>query len=372
LQKLKKQQISSINILAKKFMAVKTVDIEDFLQLAQELPVFDVRSPAEFSHAHFPAALSFPLFSDEERKVVGTTYKQISREDAIKIGLDYFGPKMRTMVETAEALVQKSGSNKIIVHCWRGGMRSAAIAWLLDLYGFEVYLLSGGYKAFRKWVLAYFDNVLPMMVIGGYTGSGKTEVLNSLASKGEFIIDLEKIAGHRGSAFGNLGLPTQPGMEQVENELAVYLRKIKAELAISDKKWVWIEDESRRIGNINLPEGFYKHLKKAPFIFLDVPFELRLDTILKNYGKFSTEDLENGIYRIRKRMGNDLNTKAIQLLHENNIKGSFEILLNYYDRFYLKSSFSHVRILKNAELTGYSPNEISDYLIETKKMYADS
>ncbi len=353
-------------------MAVKTVDIEGFLQLAQEHTVFDVRSPGEYSHAHFPGALSFPLFSDEERKVVGTTYKQISREDAIKIGLDYFGPKMRTMVETAEALVQKSGSNKIIVHCWRGGMRSAAIAWLLDLYGFEVYLLSGGYKAFRKWVLAYFDNDLPMMVIGGYTGSGKTEVLNSLASKGEFIIDLEKIAGHRGSAFGNLGLPPQPSMEQVENELAVYIRKVKADLLLSDKKWVWVEDESRRIGNINLPEGFYKHLKNAPFIFLDVPFELRLETILKNYGIFPKEELENGISRIRKRMGNDLNTKAIQLLHENDLKGCFEILLNYYDKFYLKSSFSYERLSIKAELIGFTPDEIADYLIETKTIYEHS
>jgi tRNA 2-selenouridine synthase len=346
-------------------MAVKTIEIEEFLELSQLHPVLDVRSPGEYNHAHIPGAVSFPLFSDEARKVVGTTYKQVSRKDAIKIGLDYFGPNMRSMIESAEALVRDSGSNTLLVHCWRGGMRSGAVAWLLDLYGFEVYLLQGGYKVFRKWVLAYFDNKLPMVILGGYTGSGKTEVLQSLKSKGELIIDLEDLAGHRGSAFGNLGLPPQPGLEQVENNLALYIRKIRAALSISNKKWLWVEAESRRIGNVNLPEAFYAQLKNSPFIFLDVPFEIRLNSILKNYGIFPAEDLENGILRIRKRMGNDLNTKAIQLLQENNLRGCFEILLNYYDRFYVKSSLLQEQISHRLDIQNYQPDEIADYLIET-------
>ncbi|MGZ5135861.1 MAG: rhodanese-like domain-containing protein, partial [Flavitalea sp.] len=138
-------------------MAAEKIHIEQFLELANSGPVLDVRSPAEYNHAHIPGAHSFPLFTDEERKVVGTTYKQQSRQAAIKIGLDLFGPKMRRVVEEAESIVsnwklpigndqttdnndkiQLPTANRILVHCWRGGMRSAAIAWLLDLYGFKV------------------------------------------------------------------------------------------------------------------------------------------------------------------------------------------------------------------------------------------
>jgi len=348
-------------------MAIKKVSIVDFLELGALHPILDVRSPGEYQHAHIPEAHSFPLFSDEERKVVGTAYKQVGRQDAIKIGLDYFGPKMREMVEKAEEIAQIGGSKTLLVHCWRGGMRSAAVAWLLDLYGFEVYLLEGGYKAFRKWVLSYFEeNRHPMMVIGGYTGSGKTEILQALDSNGELIIDLEGIAGHRGSAFGNLGLPEQPGVEMVENKLAVYLKNISTKLKDSGKKWIWIEDESRRIGNINLPESFHKDLKSAPFIFLKVPFENRLDNIVRIYGQFPAERLENSILRIRKRMGNDQNSLALKHLHSNEIDACFETLLSYYDRYYLKNSFQYER--KTIEITPekFEAAEIASYLISIK------
>lgn len=345
-------------------MAIRTLDINEFLQQAGGYPVLDVRSPGEYNHAHIPGAISFPLFTDEERKVVGTAYKQISREEAIKIGLDYFGPKMRTMVEQVEAILSSSENRKVFVHCWRGGMRSGAVAWLLDLYGFEVYLLQGGYKAFRKWALSQFDIKLPLIVVGGYTGSGKTEILHSLKNRGELIIDLEEIAGHRGSAFGNLGLPPQPGVEQVENQLAIQIHSLHATMLKSGKKWIWVEDESRRIGNINLPEGFYLQLKNSPFIFLNVTFENRLNTILMNYGIFSEEKLENAILRIRKRMGDELNRKALQLLHEKDMRGCFELLLNYYDRYYLKSSFYHERTTIHMDVLEYNPDIIADNLIE--------
>ena len=351
-------------------MAIKTLDIEDFIELSKSQPVLDVRSPGEFEHAHVPSAYSFPLFSDEERKIVGTTYKQVSRKDAIKIGLEYFGPNMRSMVEKAERIAEENKTNKLLVHCWRGGMRSAAIAWLLDLYGFEIYLLSGGYKAFRNWVLSYFDNSISMMVLGGYTGSGKTEILHALESKGELIIDLEGIAGHKGSAFGNLGLPIQAGLEKVENNLAIHLKNTKLELEGSNKKWAWVEDESRRIGNINLPEAFFLQLKKSPFILLDVPFEIRLETILKNYGSFTQEQLENSILRIRKRMGDEQNRRAVQFLHENNLRDCFDILLQYYDKFYTKSIQMHNRIPIKLELTSFKPHDIADFLIaSSSKLY---
>ena len=217
-------------------MPIQKITIEEFLILAGKHPVFDVRSPGEYNHAHIPAAFSLPLFSDEERKQVGTAYKQQSREAAIKIGLDYFGVKMRKMVEEAEKLIvngyslienkqqtsneQRTMNNIVLVHCWRGGMRSAAVAWLLDLYGFKVYTLVGGYKAYRKWVLAQFEKNYNFNIIGGYTGSGKTLLLHELFKQNKTVIDLEALANHKGSAFGALGEKPQPKQEMFENMLA--------------------------------------------------------------------------------------------------------------------------------------------------------
>src|SRR6476619_2099461 len=145
-------------------MAVERISIEQFLALASENPVLDVRSPGEYKHAHIPGAYSLPLFTDEERKVVGTAYKQKSREEAIKIGLDYFGSKMRPMVEEAEKLTANK-RNTVLIYCWRGGMRSAGVAWLMDLYGFKVYTLAGGYKAFRNYVLQSFEHPYEFKIV---------------------------------------------------------------------------------------------------------------------------------------------------------------------------------------------------------------
>src|SRR5687767_1954884 len=221
-------------------MAIEKIHIDQFLRLAKQHILVDVRSPKEYSHAHIPGAFNLPLFSDEERAIVGTAYKQESREKAIKIGLDFFGPKMIGMIEEVEKLIgnwqQATGNNLpiansacrqagcLLIYCWRGGMRSAAIAWLMDLYGFKVYTLAGGYKRFRNYVLETFRIPFQFKILGGYTGSGKTEVLKELMRKGEKIVDLEDIAKHKGSAFGNIGMPAQPSQEMFENILARDLR----------------------------------------------------------------------------------------------------------------------------------------------------
>lgn len=316
-------------------MGIEKLKIEAFLQLAQLHPVIDVRSPGEYTHAHIPNAHNLPLFDDEERKVVGTAYKQKSREEAIKLGLEYFGVKMRKMVEYAE---QISTNKTILVHCWRGGMRSAGVAWLLDLYGFKVYTLSGGYKAYRKWALTQFEKPYPFKMIGGYTGSGKTQVLHELKRTGYAIIDLEGISHHKGSAFGALGQPEQPSQEMFENKLAMQLHLEMIELP--EKKLndtIWLEDESQRIGLVNIPNSFWDTMRSSPLYFLDVPFEKRLEHISAEYGIFEKEKLVNAIIRLQKRLGNQNTKNAISFLLENNVKESFRILLNYYDKYYLKA-----------------------------------
>ncbi len=324
-------------------MAVQRISIQQFLELAAVHPVVDVRSPSEFTHAHIPHAVSLPLFNDDERKIVGTTYKQQSREDAIKIGLDFFGPNMRNIVTAAEEILKNKKTKTILVHCWRGGMRSAAIAWLLDLYGFKVYTLQGGYKGFRNWVLAQFEKPYPFMVLGGYTGSGKTEILKAMQQKGALVIDLEGLAHHKGSAFGSLGMDKQPSPEMFENTLALLLHKLSKQLDSEQHDCIWVEGESQRIGAINIQHTLYKQIRNAPALFAKLPFEQRLLFITEGYGKFDKAVLIDAILRIKKRLGGLETKNAINHLLDDKVQDCFEILLKYYDRFYERSSFGEDR-----------------------------
>jgi tRNA 2-selenouridine synthase len=367
-------------------MAIQKLSIEDFLKLAQQYPVFDVRSPGEYNHAHIPDAISLPLFTDEERKVVGTAYKQQSREAAIKIGLDFFGVKMKIMVEEAEKYTDQfykeikkpnapdppSGGLGVLVHCWRGGMRSAGVAWLLDLYGFKVYTLVGGYKVYRKWVLQQFEKEYPFTIIGGYTGSGKTLLLHQLQKQQKNIIDLEALANHKGSAFGSVG--TQPAQEMFENLLAERLADVSWPLVERNalqsnneqqSTAIYLEDESQRIGNIQIPMPLWNTMRKSPVLFLNIPFEERLNYITEEYGKGDKEKLVNSIIRIQKRLGGLETKNAINFLLEDNYKESFRILLCYYDKWYEKA-------LNNREnlntLLNKIPCKSVDTLINTKKL----
>jgi tRNA 2-selenouridine synthase len=323
-------------------VAIQRLTIKDFLAQSKDHPLLDARSPGEYDYAHIPTAISFPLFTDEERKIVGTTYKQKSREDAIKIGLDFFGPKMRKMVEEAENMISKrqlaignnEDSKSVFVYCWRGGMRSAAIAWLLDLYGFKVYTLAGGYKAFRNHVLKTFEQPFQFKILGGYTGSGKTEVLNELEKQGKIVIDLEKIASHKGSAFGSFKMPPQPKQEMFENLLATELWK-KSPLTTHHSP-IWLEDESQRIGDLNLPNALWNTMRNAPIFFLEIPFEERLNHIVEEYGECEKEKLIDATKRISQRLGGLDAKNTIGFLDKDEMKEAFRILLRYYDKHYLK------------------------------------
>lgn len=317
-------------------MMIEKIAVDRFVLLSQKYPVIDVRSNSEYNHAHIPGAHSLPLFNDEERTVVGTLYKQTSREAAIKKGLDYFGPKMREMIDFAEEILSKNNlSNKtLLVHCWRGGMRSAGVAWLLDLYGFKIYTLIGGYKAFRNWVLDQFTKEWKFNILGGYTGSGKTIVLHQLDQSGEAVIDLEGIAGHKGSAFGRIGLPVQPSSEMFENMLGVKLYSVSEKYPTKN---IWLEDESQRIGSVNIPQTLWQNIRKNKVYFLDIPFEQRLQYLVKTYGELDAKELEDAIVRIQKKLGGLEAKTAIAYLKEKDIYSCFSILLKYYDRLYKKS-----------------------------------
>jgi tRNA 2-selenouridine synthase len=372
-------------------MAWEKIDTGSFLHYALTCPVIDVRSPAEYKHAHIPGAFSLPLFSDEERAIVGTAYKQESREAAIKHGLDFFGPGMKKMVEEAEEKVRIHGlknkqkedatenSKIILIYCWRGGMRSAAVAWLLDLYGFKVFTLAGGYKKFRNYVLETFSFPYQIKILGGYTGSGKTGVLKTLRNSGEAVIDLEDIAKHKGSAFGNIGMPLQPTQEMFENILGMELRnmlKEKTDLSkpkgqdsrVPSDKYrysytsFWLEDESQRIGLVNIPNAFWDTMRNSPVYFLDMPFEDRLNNIELEYGNLDRQRMIDAIGRIKERLGGLEAKNAIRFLEEGNTTESFRILLKYYDKWYLKALHNRKNInslLHSVTCTGHTPlNEL--------------
>ncbi|HBB93402.1 MAG: tRNA 2-selenouridine(34) synthase MnmH [Bacteroidetes bacterium GWF2_49_14] len=337
---------------------MKEISTSEFLALAAYTPVIDVRAPAEYTAGHIPGAFSLPVFDDRERAQVGTAYKQRSRTEAMDIGLEIVGPKMRGFVETARGLAP---GGEILIHCWRGGMRSASMGWLLETAGFRVSILTGGYKAYRAHIRENLTAGKRFVVLGGQTGSGKTRWLNQLRAAGEQVVDLEGLANHRGSAFGGIGLGNQPTNEQFENELFASLQ------ALSDDDLIWIEDESRSIGSIFMPEPFVLAMKSAPVIRIEVPEEIRIQIILDEYAGLDKSHLAGSIQKISRRLGGLVTQECLQKLEEDDFAGVVRLLLPYYDKTYTHSLGTHPadRIV-SLNLSGIPMAQYRDELIKKK------
>ena len=311
---------------------VKVIDIEEFSKLANndELPIIDVRSPIEYNHAHIPNAHNVYLFNDEERKDVGTIYKQIGRKEAILKGLEYVSVRMTAILKSIDEIARKYNStNKILMHCFRGGMRSESTAWLCSNYGYDVYMLKGGYKRYRNYVLDSFERDYKIYLLTGRTGSGKTLILNKLKSIGYNVIDLEKIAKHKGSAFGWINEGEQPSQEQFENNLSYELLKYDINSTL------WFEDESLLIGRRAIPKSLFNKMREAQkIIYLDIPKECRAEYIVDTYGKYNIDDLKESILKIKKRLGGERLKESLELLDNGNIYECVLNMLYYYDKAY--------------------------------------
>lgn len=310
------------------------IDLEQFLELRESIPVLDARSEGEFAQGHIPSSINLPILNNEERKIVGTIYKQQGNQEAILKGFELVGPRFYTIIQDALRLFP---DKKIMTYCWRGGMRSEIISWLLSMAGFEIFRLKGGYKTYRTFTYETVRSHRDFIVLGGKTGVGKTVLLHELKKMGEYVIDLEDLAKHKGSSFGGIGQPPQPSIEQFENLLAEELFKIP----LSEK--IWIENESRRIGKVNIADELYANIIESPLIEIVKSDTERIDHIAAEYSNLPQNELLDAVKRLQKKLGGKRTAEAIEDIMEERHPSWIANMLVYYDKTYGYELDSHKR-----------------------------
>jgi tRNA 2-selenouridine synthase len=301
---------------------------EAFLKAGQRLPVVDVRSPGEFLQGHIPGAHNIPLFDNDERARVGTTYVKIGKEPAIELGKTIAGEKTDYYLD---AIREVAPDEELFLHCWRGGMRSAKIAAFYAEAGYRVFVLEGGYKAYRGYIRKQFSSPRLVYLIGGYTGSGKTAILHEIAEKGCQVIDLEALACHKGSKFGHLGQDAQPTTEQFENDLYSLWAKL------DPKKPLWLEHESMTIGRVYLPDTFRAAMQGGVLIFIEVPKADRILRLVNEYSCFDKAELQAVIEHLGNYLGSYQYQESLRALREDDFGKVADLILAYYDKLYENS-----------------------------------
>lgn len=339
-------------------MAEVTLTLENFWKLREQLPLVDARSEGEFTQSHIPGAINIPILNNAERIQVGTLYKQAGAEKATLKGFELVGPRFHLIQREA---LRNFPTKKLILYCWRGGMRSQILSWLLTQVGFEIYRLDGGYKTYRNFTYAAVRKSYPLLVLGGKTGAAKTVLLQKLKERGEQVVDLEGLANHKGSSFGAIGQPTQPTVEQFENLLAEQLRVIHLDKAL------WVENESRRIGQIILPDSFYLQMTQSPRIEIDKTDNERIAHIVSEYAALDQVELSAAVVRLQKRLGGDRTRQALEAIQANQPEIWIPILLLYYDKTYEFDLQRHeVSKTIRLNLQGLSFEDQVNLLLQTK------
>ena len=295
------------------------------MRLRASLPVVDVRSEKEYDEGHMPGAVNIPILNNEERIAVGTDYKEKGQAEAIKTGFRLVGPRFLEIINQAERVAD---GKALLVHCWRGGMRSSNFCQVLGMAKIETHQLLGGYKVYRERALQSYKVPMKLHVIGGYTGSGKSEILRALKGRGEQIIDLESLASHKGSAFGGLMMPPQPTTEQFQNELFENLARLDT------GRRIWVEDESIAVGKIFLPNDFWRQITSAPVYEMDVEKSVRIQRLVNEYGHADKQEFLSAMTNITKKLGGQNFKEAKEKLFSDDMAATIDILLHYYDKAY--------------------------------------
>lgn len=340
-------------------MSSKRLPISEFLDLNNEAPILDIRSPGEYEHGHIPGGHSFPLFTNEERAEIGTIYKQIGQKEAILRGFEITGPKMAEFIRKAKAFQ----ADELRLYCWRGGMRSESMSWLLSQYGFNTYVLEGGYKAYRNHLLSFFKQPLRLCIISGNTGSSKTKLLNALAAKGEQVIDLEGLANHQGSSFGKYKEGFKPETEHFQNLLLDHCKNFDLDHPI------WVEDEGKRVGKVSIIDGLYEQMQQSPHFEIEMSLNDRLDHLVNEYGKLSKNQLIEATVAIRKKLGFDQADMAVRHIEADQLREAATIILTYYDRRYDQCMVNKKALIKDKfQMNLGDIDTVADQLI--KSVYA--
>ncbi len=323
----------------------------------------DVRSPIEYEGGHIPGAVNIPLFDDEERAQVGTIYRQVSVEDAKHLGLSFVSAKLPDIIGRIRQLNQEE--RKVIIYCWRGGMRSKSIVGVLDMMGITATQLVGGYKAYRQYVLdrlRQFEVKPEILVLCGSTGTGKTLVLKQLANCNIPVIDLERLANHRGSVFGQIGLGKSATAQNFDANLLVELDKL------NNQAYIIVECESKRIGNVYLPECLFSAMNQGKKILLSASVEVRVKRLIEEYldiYNVNSNAVISSIESLRRRLGNKKTDKLINEFESGQIREVVTTLLvEYYDPMYgyENSKITDYDLAVNADNTEQATKMIIQYL----------
>ncbi|MFZ3129753.1 MAG: tRNA 2-selenouridine(34) synthase MnmH [Desulfosporosinus sp.] len=308
---------------------IKEINVQDLKTLDHPILV-DVRSEGEFVEATLPGAVNLPLFDNLERAQIGTTYTQITPGLARELGLRIISPKLPQLVKKVEEL---SKNGPLVLFCWRGGTRSKALATVVDLMGIPIYRLLGGYKAYRKQVLEYFQTKLPfqVVVLRGNTGVGKTELLGQLRRDGYPAIDLENLANNRGSVFGAIGLGNPPSQKKFDGLLYEEL------VSLSKFSYIIVECESKRIGRVTLPFNLYTAMQEGKQVLHYDSLENRVQRLLTEYTSVPNALPEIGVAleRLIKTLGH-VKVRELRTLLETGCLDVFteRLLVEYYDKLY--------------------------------------
>ena len=331
---------------------MKIVDVDAFLQDYDD-PIFDVRSPGEFASGHIPGSISFPLFSDEERAIVGTIYKQKGHDEAVVRGLQMVGGKLSSFADLLKSHLERLEKASCRILCYRGGMRSSSLQWLFEFLRTPTVRLSSGYKGYRNHVLSCFKRPYNIVIIGGYTGCGKTKALSHLKEKGHQVLDLEALAHHKGSAFGLMPGQKQPTIEQFENDLASVL------LRFDPQKVILVEDESRSIGSCVIPHDFYIQMAASRMIVLEKPLQARCEELCATYGVLPKSFLQESVKKIEKRLGSLKSKEICDMIENGKIMEAAHFLMSYYD-----ASYDHSRKMKNRTAIMATHDTIEDTVLK--------